>query len=290
MKDFLKQNKGIAGTDALIAILIISLFTGLIATILYNIYLSNTSLKRMTTANSHVVNILEYCDKLYYEDLTTTEKLIEKYNYLSEVQEVDSPEDNRLERIWKLQGTVDNGYNAQIVLDKYNPDENTFDLVRKITVKISYKVGNRNQEIAVSRIKTRENLEVPNKPDTSMFELQENQKIYAVKIINSNYVICTEDDSKWYNYDIENPTESVSAKIIIADSELSIGDTVSEDDYVIYQWVPRYVEDSEGNVIFLYSNTNSYVQTNEEGYSLLIESNIDASEMFQNNTGFWQEI
>ena len=43
-----KKNNGLATTDGLIAVLIITLFTGLIAAISYNIYLSNASMKRMS--------------------------------------------------------------------------------------------------------------------------------------------------------------------------------------------------------------------------------------------------
>lgn len=41
-----RNNKGVAASDALIAVLIIALFSGLIAAISYNIYLANSSVKR----------------------------------------------------------------------------------------------------------------------------------------------------------------------------------------------------------------------------------------------------
>lgn len=290
MKNILKQDKGVAGTDALIAILIISLFTGLIATILYNIYLANTSLKRMTTANTYLIDILEYTDKLYYDELDTNTKLIQKYSYLSNVQDVGIPEDEDLDRMWKLQGTIDNGYNVEITQDMYKPEETTLDLVRKITVNISYKVGNKNQNIEVYKTKSREKLRTPNKPDLSLMQVQENETLYAVKQVNENYVVCTQNDINWYNYSIENPTDSISAKAIASQDSLNVGDIISEDEYDIFQWVPRYVEDENQDIVFLYSNTNKYVQTNSEGYNVLEDSNLDATQMFQNNTGFWQQV
>ena len=43
-----RKNKGIAATDTLIAIIIITLFSSIIGSIAYNVYLSNISVKRMS--------------------------------------------------------------------------------------------------------------------------------------------------------------------------------------------------------------------------------------------------
>ena len=79
----LKNSDGFVASDAIMAIIIITIFTAIIATLAYNIYLSNSSLKRMSKANNYIIDIFEYVDKLYYEEVTE-EKLItylnEKYN------------------------------------------------------------------------------------------------------------------------------------------------------------------------------------------------------------------
>ena len=69
-KRYLKRENGLAGTDAIIAVLIITLFTGLIASISYNIFLSNSSIKRMSRANSFIIDAFEYVDRSYYDDVT----------------------------------------------------------------------------------------------------------------------------------------------------------------------------------------------------------------------------
>jgi len=290
MKKLLKQNKGIAGTDAVIAIMIMVLFAGLIATTLYNIHVSNISLKRMTEANNHLIDILEYSDKLYYDDLTTTSKLKQKYEFLKDAQSIGQAEEQSLERMWKLEGQVGEGYNITIILDKYKPNENAFDLVRKLTVTVNYKVGNKNQEITISKIKSRENFEIPNKPDLSQLNKQEGENIYKIKQENQNYIICDNNDENWYKYNLENPDESITAKVIITADELEIGDTISFEDYTILQWVPRFVEDEEQNKVFLYSNTNSYIEENTQGIKVLVNSNLNADENFGINTGIWEEI
>ena len=158
MKDFLKKEKGLIASDGLIAIMILALFAGIIATILYNIYISNTSLKRMSTANLFIVDIFEYIDKIDYTDLDLvddTNSIKQKYTYLSLSIAPGTPEDEDLKRMWKMEGEVEKGYDIVIILDKYKPDDDTQDLVRKITVTVSYKVGNKNQEITMTRLKTK---------------------------------------------------------------------------------------------------------------------------------------
>lgn len=50
MKKNIKKQNGIAAADGIVAVLIISLFIGLIATISYNTYLASTSIKRNSEA------------------------------------------------------------------------------------------------------------------------------------------------------------------------------------------------------------------------------------------------
>ena len=157
MNKYLKKQNGFAATDGIIAILIISLFTGIIATILYNIYISNVSLKRMSTATLYIVDMFEYVDKIDYTDLdldNNTNAITEEYSYL-EVAQKGTPEDENLERMWKMEGEPEKGYSVILTLDKYNPNNEAQDLVRQLTMTVNYKVGNRNQEITMTRIKQR---------------------------------------------------------------------------------------------------------------------------------------
>ena len=161
MKRFFKENTGFVASDALMAILIITLFTGIIVTLTYNIYISNTSLKRMSTANLYIVNVFEYIDEIEYSDLDDTDEMINKFDYLDDIDagDLDEPDDNNLERLWGLEGSTQNGYQIIIYLDKYVPThqehEEVFDLVRQITITVQYKVGNRDQEITMTRVKTK---------------------------------------------------------------------------------------------------------------------------------------
>lgn len=158
MKEFLKKEKGVIASDGLIAIMILTLFAGIVATILYNIHISNASLKRMSTANLYIVDMMEYIDRIDYTDLdleNDTNSIKQKYSYLSLSETPGTPEDEDLERLWKMEGDPEKGYSITIILDKYKPDDEAQDLIRKITVTVSYKVGNRKQEITMTRLKTK---------------------------------------------------------------------------------------------------------------------------------------
>ena len=114
--------------------------------------------------------------------------------------------------------------------------------------------------------------------------------IYKVKIKDQDYVVCDTDDEEWYKYDIDDPSLSITAKVIITTDELEVGDIVSDEDYDILEWTPRFVEDLELNKVFLYSNTNSYIEENANGFKTLVNSNLDATQNFGRSTGKWEEM
>ena len=302
MKKFLKDNKGLAASDGLLALLIVTLFTGIIATLIFSIYVSNTSLKRMSIANSYLVDVLEYVDSLYYDELTV-EKIQEnpKYEALQELtgDDLEEPEEGT-QRVWRLKGEVEKGYILDIIMDKYAPEENTLDLVRKITVRVNYSIGNRNQNIEIVKLKSRENLEVPNRPDISRVyskdEVEDGDVAIPIKLVDEyskTYVVCKENDIKWYQYTnrIDN---SNTAKVLISDRNLNIGEqiTLEEIDNYIFEWIPRYVT-VDGKTVYLYGKTNSTVE-NQDGYNVLVDTQVEAGATFKDVndkelTGNWQE-
>ena len=291
----LKKSNGFAASDALIAILIITLFTGIIASLLYNIYLSNASLKRMSKANGYIVDVFEYVDKIYYDEVTE-DSLILYFNnkyYSNEDAEVvaEKDEDTLVEKYG------DTPFKAIIDIQKYNETEGNLDkldLVKEITMTVKYKLGNKEQEITVKRIKSREKLISINQPDLDLLNLEEGQYLYPIKNIENNYVVCNENDSNWYNYENKE-----SAKVLISNKTLEIGYGLTDQDTLVYQWIPRYAENSQGNIKYLYSNTNKYV-AEQEGYQKLVdlEEGYTVNSSFINSTGeetiqlvgIWEEI
>jgi len=159
MKDKLREQKGFAVSDSLIAILIIILFSALIGTISYNIYLSNSSLKRMSKATGYIVDVFEYIEESNYENVTK-ENLISYFNkkYYYEADEVTPKADAEV-KIQEDGENIDTLFKAEITVVKYNETEgNTekLDLVQEITMTVKYRLGNKNQEITMTRNKTKE--------------------------------------------------------------------------------------------------------------------------------------
>ena len=119
--------------------------------------------------------------------------------------------------------------------------------------------------------------------------LSEGQNLYAIKEKNNNYIICHANDSNWYNYE-----DGKSAKILITNKALEIGYELTDEDTLIYEWVPRYAEDFEGNIKYLYSNTNKYV-AEQEGYQKLVDLEEEEGYIIDTNyfgefTGVWEQI
>ncbi len=79
IKQILKKEKGIIVSDAIIAILIILLFVGIIASLIVNIVLESTKIKINSGQLDFATEILEYVENLPYEAVTE-ENLINYVN------------------------------------------------------------------------------------------------------------------------------------------------------------------------------------------------------------------
>lgn len=277
-----KQNNGFAASDALIAIIIITIFTGLISTISYNIYLSNASLKRMSKANNYIIDVFEHVEKMYYEDVNE-ENLITYINekYKNEDVQAVNNEETEVQYPFKLVIQVQN-YNEM------TGNEGKLDLVKEITATVKYKLGNREQIITMKKSKNREKITMPNNPDLSLIQLNEGEKIYPVKEKNGEYVVCNENDDTWYNY-----TNNNYAVVTVTSTELSVGDNV-EESYKKYKWIPRYAQNIENpsDIKYLFSNTNKYMKE-QNGYEILVDisSDYEVGELFADSLlGVWEEI
>lgn len=158
-KERLKAQNGFAASDALIAILIIALFSGLIATISYNIFLSNSSIKRMSMATEYIVDLFEYIDKSYYDDVTK-DNLVKYFNgkYYYKEDGVTPKEDAKV-KLKEQNENIDTPFKAEINIVKYNETEgNTdkLDIVQEITMTVTYNLANKEQKVEMTTTKVRE--------------------------------------------------------------------------------------------------------------------------------------
>lgn len=281
MKRFLKSNKGITGADAVLGVALAILFSGIIATLSYNIYVTSSSLKRSSKALEYITSTFEYVATQYYDNVT--EDNIK--NYIS--TKLDG-------KISINEGTP---YKAQVSVTNYNQMEgNTdkLDLLKEITMSVTYKLGDKDQTITIKTAKSREKLEVPNKPDLDKIAITEGQYIYPIKYVNGNWEVTSKDDTNWYDYD-----RGLWGTAVVTATPKSIGDVITKTDGTIYLWIPRFEYNPNPNsedkyvVNFLYKNTNKRIVV-KEGITKIEDRELKSvedsipNEFIQNkNTGVW---
>lgn len=280
MKRFLKSNKGITGADAVLGVALAILFSGIIATLSYNIYVTSSSLKRSSKALEYITSTFEYVATQYYDNVTE-DNIKEYINNLDE----------------KISTNEGKPYKAQVSVTKYNQIEgNTdkLDLVKEITMSVTYKLGDKDQTIEIKTAKSREKLEVPNKPNLDKLAITERQYIYPTKYVNENWKVTSKDDTNWYDYN-----RGLWGTVVVTTTQKSIGDVITKTDGTIYLWVPRFEYSPNPNsedkyvVNFLYKNTNKRIVV-KEGITRIEDRELKSvkdsipNEFIQNeNTGVW---
>lgn len=280
MKRFLKSNKGITGADAVLGVALAILFSGIIATLSYNIYVTSSSLKRSSKALEYITSTFEYVATQYYDNVTE-DNIKEYINNLDE----------------KISTNEGKPYKAQVSVTKYNQIEgNTdkLDLVKEITMSVTYKLGDKDQTIEIKTAKSREKLEVPNKPNLDKLAITERQYIYPIKYVNENWKVTSKDDTNWYDYN-----RGLWGTAVVTTTQKSIGDVITKTDGTIYLWVPRFEYSPNPNsedkyvVNFLYKNTNKRIVV-KEGITRIEDRELKSvkdsipNEFIQNeNTGVW---
>lgn len=296
-KKYIRKENGFATSDALIAVLVIVLFSGLIATLTYNIYLATTSTKRISKANGYITDIFEYVDKSYYDDINT-ENIANYFNNKYYYQEnTTTPREDAEVSMNKSETTP---FKILLKIENYYPNPNApkdekLDLVKKITVTVKYKLGSRQQEIEISRAKARENIDTPNPPDLSLLSNPEGKNVHPVKLTeNSEWMICDENDKEWYNYE-ENKFPTV---FLTKQNGLEVGD-ILDDSWLgsllngeeLYEWTPRYAENSAKDRVYLFKNSNRYVKKEGEYNKIFeIDESYAVPTEFDGKAGNWRKI
>lgn len=281
MKNFLKNQKGVTGADAILAVAIAVLFAGIIVTLAYNIYITTNSLKRSSQALSYITSTFEYVATQYYDDVT-------KGNIEGYIVALDEGKVSTVDPI---------PYKAEITVTQYNATEDNgekLDLVKEITMSITYKLGEKEQKIEMKTAKSREKFENPNRPDLDLLILEENKYKYPIKYVEGQWKIATINDADWYNYD-----DGIWATVLVTEEQKVIGDIVTKDDGTIYLWIPRFEynpnpKNEQGyKVNFLYKNTEKKITTKDEnGITKLEERDFSKEDNsipseFNNVTGVW---
>lgn len=139
-----KKENGIMSTDAIIAILIILLFSGIIISIITSIVIESTKVKIISKHVNIITKAFEYIDKTDYEKVTETNLI----NYINSIDAENISADTDTSTLATL-------YRVEVDVKYYTPedDENNFNIIKIITLNIESTLNNKIYNTKMSRIK-----------------------------------------------------------------------------------------------------------------------------------------
>ena len=138
----IKSERGFTGIDIAISVIVLFIFVSLIAMLVYN---SNSSTREVELKSEATYLAIDEIEKI-------KNKIIKKYKTLNSRSTVDE-DGNQL----RNQPTGTEGFYKTIIIEDYaelNPEDTTIipNLVKKITVQISYRFKAENQVVELSTI------------------------------------------------------------------------------------------------------------------------------------------
>ncbi len=130
----LKSNRGVTITDVVVAVIILSVFTGVVGNLYYLIAKNNNLIKYNTVAVYNAIKIAEDIDKISYdevtEDLNTNIK--DRYN-------------------------IPEGFSAQVKVVKYSDEDSTKqDIIKRVNITIKYKFLKEDKTYNLEKLKIKE--------------------------------------------------------------------------------------------------------------------------------------
>ena len=136
-KEIIKENSGITGIDLVIAIIIMSIFIGVITSLMTGIYKQSLEIQASSNAMAYATIVLEKTDEKSFEEVQEP-NFIEN---LSKSGEINIPED------------------YEVTFEVSNPDnvsEEVSSVIKKVAVTIKYKINNEKKSILISKLKVKE--------------------------------------------------------------------------------------------------------------------------------------
>ena len=132
----LREQKGFAGSDIIISVIILFIFVSLISTMFYNFNISGKEVERRSEAVNIAVSEIEQIK------INGFSQLIDGNDISCEKKAVDGKE----------------GYYKTITVEDYSETDTTKqkDVVKRVKVKITYKFKNQEQNVELSTILSKE--------------------------------------------------------------------------------------------------------------------------------------
>ena len=126
-----KSESGFTMQDLMIAILIIMLLVGIVASLMYSVYKINAETSLMMEASAYAVELLEDIDKIAYEEV-----------------------DANLESIYDR--SLPAGFNVDLEITNYREEQNLQDVIKIVKLTISYEFLGNTSNVSVTKLKIKE--------------------------------------------------------------------------------------------------------------------------------------
>ena len=126
----LRSNKGITGIDLAIAIIVLATFTGVIITLMSNIYRNSIDIQKNANAMAYATIVLEKVDEKAFEEINA-----DFVNTLKDSGEVEISSDYII------------NFSTEVL------EEN---LIKKVGVKVSYDINGEQRTITINKLKIKE--------------------------------------------------------------------------------------------------------------------------------------
>lgn len=129
-----RENRAATMTDVIVGMIILIMFTGILTTSFYKMYMHNISIRMNAIAVDYAIKILEDVDRMTYEEVTNdlNNTLTQKY-------------------------TIKENYTINLEIENYNKnDETKQDIIKTVKVTVKFKVADQEQEYTVKKVKIKE--------------------------------------------------------------------------------------------------------------------------------------
>jgi len=154
MLNKLKSEKGITGIDLTISLILISIFLSIIVALSMNVSTSLSSKNRVDIASDCITEIMEKIDSMEYANVEIVDnRTIE----LDENYDTESLSKNIQDILKKEKYNI---LTIRVNAENYKPEGEVQDLLKKVTVTIIYKLNNENEQIQVTRLKPKYNVDL----------------------------------------------------------------------------------------------------------------------------------
>lgn len=130
----LKANSGVTATDTIVAIIILSLFVGIIGNLFYEIAKNSNMVRYNTIAVYYAIKIAEDIDKMVYEDVT-----------------------NNLNSDLTTEYQLPAGFTGKVEVENYNQNDTTKqDIIKKVKITINYTFLKEERNYQIEKLKIKE--------------------------------------------------------------------------------------------------------------------------------------